>query len=68
MAPDMDPLFQSIVKEIQAPVVKEDAPLQMLVGDNKGCAPAVHMLVGVIGHGVCLSRRWLGWQRVVRSA
>jgi len=32
MAPDMDPLFQTIVKEIQAPVVKEDAPLQMLVG------------------------------------
>uniref|UniRef100_A0A7S3RAJ0 Elongation factor Tu, chloroplastic n=1 Tax=Dunaliella tertiolecta TaxID=3047 RepID=A0A7S3RAJ0_DUNTE len=31
MAPDMDPLFQTIVKEIQPPVVKQDAPLQMLV-------------------------------------
>lgn len=34
MAPDMEPLFEAICKEVQAPVVKEDAPLQMLVS---GC-------------------------------
>jgi predicted membrane GTPase involved in stress response len=31
MAADMEPLFQAILKEIAAPTVKEDAPLQMLV-------------------------------------
>lgn len=38
MAPDMEPLFEAICREVQAPVVKEDAPLQMLVSDTLICS------------------------------
>ena len=50
MAPDMEPLFEAICREVQAPVVKEDAPLQMLVSHARAYTHT-HALKSSFGGG-----------------
>jgi len=52
LAADLEPLFQAIVKEIQAPEVKDDAPLQLLAANIDYDAHLGRIAVGRVANGV----------------
>ncbi|GBG78197.1 hypothetical protein CBR_g26230 [Chara braunii] len=37
LAPDLEPLFDTIISRISPPIVLKDAPLQMLIGETLAC-------------------------------
>lgn len=72
MTPDLQPLFQTIVKEIPAPQVELDAPLQMLVTnldyDNyRGLTAIGRIFAGKIAAGQQVVRLTLGGETLPES-
>ena len=72
LGPDLQPLFDVILREIPAPKVDPDAPLQMLVttlgyDDYRGVTAVGRVFAGKIMAGQKLVRIKAGWRKSSRS-